>query len=1023
MRLVTGDRVRLSRLSDGRSTAALLPGSPSLHRSVEQVSLGGHVYVIPAWMKPRDRRRLDMSMFDVTRLAAAGRGGVPVSVRFVAGTRPHDLPGIRVDATTARRGPAGPVAQGTYLPGQVRSVTSGLRRSWRDVSDVRLHGEGTTSHVRGYQLHTLTIDMVNRSGGPVRFGDVFVQNVDDGRLFAAGVFVTDGEAKVSVPDGHYAVLAMPLSFRLLINPEFSVRADKTVTLHTAAATARVGVRVPRAGVDELSFTATRTAEKYGGIIWEMGTYGGGSIRVQPVIRPVRHGSLTSAVGAHLTRQPTPHKKVPVDTKQGFDGIPADLSFAYQRTDFTVIHNRFHANDRPSTMYRYAFGMFPTDFFASASGFPVHSPSQQSAWLLARPGLRWSQSVDAWFSFSPFRLASQSSPARSYPAGPVGRAVEWFRGPVGPGIERRLGARGVGPYCLLCRAGDRLRGNLPMWSSAGTDLAGFVAGKSTSEWSLSTGRHRIASGAGFIAPRVTLPGTEQSYRLEASVRPDGPAWSLSTRVSDTWTFRSGTGTYQVPLVMPSYVPPTDLSGDASPGRVHYGLRFGHLGGSGGRIVSAALSYSTDQGRTWHAARLARTGQRSFRVSYVQPGGRRPQDVTLRVRGTDAAGRSVDEVAVRAYSVDAATAAPARTASRGPGRNARPACNTRSDTRYRCFALVRAGGRQALTRSGQPAGYGAPDLQDAYGVTSQQSGSTLAVVVSYHYPSAAADLAVYRKQYGLPPCTASSGCFTTLNQAGQPGPYPSRDHGWALEAALDLQMASAACPQCRLLLVEANQPTTGSLNKAVDAAAAAGAAVTNHSYGITEYGGVVKANAHYDHPGVTAVAASGDYGYQPASFPASSPQVVAVGGTALHRAANGRGWTERAWRGSGSGCSAYFAKPSWQHDRACHMRTFGDVSAVAAPGTGVAVYDSFGLFGHRGWFVVGGTSAASPFVAGMIAAAGAGGLRPGDLYDTTRRFHDVRRGANGYCRNSYICSAKTGYDGPTGWGTPRRPGSFG
>jgi subtilase family serine protease len=140
----------------------------------------------------------------------------------------------------------------------------------------------------------------------------------------------------------------------------------------------------------------------------------------------------------------------------------------------------------------------------------------------------------------------------------------------------------------------------------------------------------------------------------------------------------------------------------------------------------------------------------------------------------------------------------------------------------------------------------------------------------------------------------------------------------------------------------------------------------------------------------VASSGDFGYGPANFPANVPAVVSAGGTALHHAANSRGWRENAWSGAGSGCSAYFAKPAYQTDPSCHMRTVADVSAVAAPSTGVAVYDSFGFGPRHGWFVLGGTSVSSPLIAGMVAAAGAGGtLDPADLYASPVSFYDVTK----------------------------------
>jgi subtilase family serine protease len=335
--------------------------------------------------------------------------------------------------------------------------------------------------------------------------------------------------------------------------------------------------------------------------------------------------------------------------------------------------------------------------------------------------------------------------------------------------------------------------------------------------------------------------------------------------------------------------------------------------------------------------------------------------------------------------------------------------------RCFAIVARQGRQAVQPDGEPAGYGATDLRAAYRIPNRHSHETVGVVVAYDYPSAEADLNAYRKHFGLPPCTSDSGCFTKINQRGEQGDYPYPDPGWSVEAALDMQMISAACPTCHIILAEADEATPKDLATTARAVAAAGAVVSNNSYGVPEHTGVRSLNASYNIPGVTAVASSGDEGYSAANFPASSPQVISVGGTVLHHAPGPRGWRENAWHYGGSGCSAYFQKPSYQHDSDCGMRTYADVSAVAHD---VAVYDTFWGGPNHPWLQVDGTSISSPLIAGMIGAAKAAGIRPKALYAApSHAFHDVRLGHNGFCDGSYICTSLPGYDGPTGLGTPR------
>ncbi len=298
----------------------------------------------------------------------------------------------------------------------------------------------------------------------------------------------------------------------------------------------------------------------------------------------------------------------------------------------------------------------------------------------------------------------------------------------------------------------------------------------------------------------------------------------------------------------------------------------------------------------------------------------------------------------------------------------------------------------------------------------------MVVAYDYPHAEADLNHYRAQYGLPACTSASGCFTKLNQKGETSHYPQQDYGWGVEASLDLQMISAACSTCHIVLVEANQPTDKALFKAEQAAVDAGATVTNHSFGRIELTGAEDDALAFDHPGVTAVASTGDFGYGPASFPASAAHVIAVGGTVLSRSADDpRGWTEKAWRFAGSGCSAYFDKPAGQPDDACHGRTVADVSAAAK---GLAIYNTSLPRRYRGWLKVDGTSASSPLIAGMLASVGfTGSFQPSSLYALQASdFNDVVGGSNGFCQGSYLCTGVEGYDGPTGIGSPKGPLAF-
>jgi len=325
-------------------------------------------------------------------------------------------------------------------------------------------------------------------------------------------------------------------------------------------------------------------------------------------------------------------------------------------------------------------------------------------------------------------------------------------------------------------------------------------------------------------------------------------------------------------------------------------------------------------------------------------------------------------------------------------------------------------------GTPSGYGPADLRAAYKLTGTGSASqTIAIVDAYDDPNAESDLAVYRSQFGLPACTTANGCFRKVDQNGGTT-YPRGDQGWAEEISLDLDMASAICPNCHILLVEAKTNAFANLTAGVDRAALMGATVISNSYGGSEYSGEVSDQSHYNHPGIAITVSTGDAGYG-TEFPAASQYVTAVGGTSLKKDGSARGFSETVWSGAGSGCSAYITKPTWQTDAGCAKRTVADVSAIADPNTGVAVYDTYRLH-PGGWLVFGGTSVASPIIASVYAVAGnAASVTYGSYpYAHTTSLFDVVSGSNGSCGGSYLCTGAAGYDGPTGLGTPNSSAAF-
>jgi subtilase family serine protease len=401
--------------------------------------------------------------------------------------------------------------------------------------------------------------------------------------------------------------------------------------------------------------------------------------------------------------------------------------------------------------------------------------------------------------------------------------------------------------------------------------------------------------------------------------------------------------------------------------------------------------------------------------VRPLGTRGAAVQTRKVCGGTAGGTAQCSAIEVLNPEAVAGAQTKAGnSRRPTSTTRPSSTTSSTTTSSSTTTTTIPSATGCTAA-HP-GFTPCDLRAAYALpASGGAGQTVAIVDAYNDPNAESDLAVYRAAYGLPSCTTANHCFRKVNQTGGTT-APIANAGWAEEISLDLDMASAVCPTCHILLVEASSNSITNLLTAENTAAALGATTISNSWAANEFSSETSYDSAFLH-NIPITASSGDSGYG-VGWPASSPYVTAVGGTSLAHDGNARGWSETAWDGAGSGCSAYEPKPGWQTD-GCAKRTVADVSAVADPNTGVAVYDSYKV---SGWLVFGGTSVSAPIIASVYALAGNGAsITPAYPYTHASALFDVSGGSNGSC-GSYLCTALGGYDGPTGLGTPNGTGAF-
>ncbi len=418
----------------------------------------------------------------------------------------------------------------------------------------------------------------------------------------------------------------------------------------------------------------------------------------------------------------------------------------------------------------------------------------------------------------------------------------------------------------------------------------------------------------------------------------------------------------------------------------------------------------------------------------------------------------------------------------GRTLEDVCPERTAHQRRCFAHRILGAGASLVQPAAPPGFGGfGDLNcismGGGGGGAPRSGSMAPkdVLAAYQIPASAAangkivalielpsvhgmaDVNAYRKQFGIPelpacpvngsgvPTPGTTACFARVGEDGTVNSVSSSDcAGWSGETGLDMDMVSAACPDCSIVLAEAS--SSDDLDKVnTIAATVLGAAAASNSWGGPESG--TDDGSPYDNAGILTLAASGDSGFDDedesfgggggANFPASSPYVVAVGGTTL--TLSGGQYSEVAWNDAsgqpglfggggaagGSGCSQEFPRPAWQmasgfNFGSCTMRASVDLSAAAqfspsARGGGIAAYNA----DDNGWNAVEGTSAATPLTAAIMVRLGLAGKDNHELfYSNASDFNDVTSGSNdndGLC-HGVMCTAGKGWDGPTGLGTP-------
>ena len=925
-------------------------------------------------------------------------------------------------------------------------------------------------------------DNCNRFGDPFEAENVFRHGVTKfsvpaGHYWAFGDFIDFD--------------SFPLVDRVPILPQFTVNGNTTVSMDERSATSEVGFTTPRPSVAQiLSFSVLRTGADHSVSGAQFSAFNA-RILVSPVSVPPTVGGLLSFTSGQLN-SPKGAAGPPYVYDLDYPappGLVGPQHFDVSPQSLATVQERFF-QDVPSQGQWLIFGGTVAEAAVglSAGFMPIRLPGLATEYVSGGPDRIWStQYVEFTNQTSPFGGGGQTGAFESLAAGSQ-TTEDWNRYPLHSGPMQVLTT--AVPFAQAIPSASRT-GNVVALdpvpfsdSQPGHIGSGLLPGARThpsGRYTLSADGRRIAAGTAIAGPVFApVPAGPSLLRYTLTASRTGPAYPLSPASAVVWTWRSQPdpaarvpgswvcvsmrGQTEIvtrqcavqPMMTLEYlVNGLGLNGTARAGPQAIDITAGHLQLSpAAAVTGATVAVSFDGGAHWTPATVTRLGAGQFRATFTAPPGAL---VTLRASASDTMGGSVTESITRAYrTAPAAAGQPAALAARNlaaqrlapqaghpagsPARRAGPAtmitppCARVRPGRVQCdlrYQVQTAASRAAGTGA-RPHGWGARALESAYRLpVDRHSHQTVAVSIPFRIPHLARFLASYRKHYGLPACTPGRGCLRIVNENGQRSPLPQSGakSGWDLEGTLDVSMVSAACPHCRILVVEGDDDSVDSLGHTEATAARLGAQVISNSYGTRENGFALTDRRFYVQPGHTVVVSSGDFGFSAANFPADLQSVISVGGTQLSRAASARGFAERVWDdpqnfgASASGCSAYVGKPRWQHDAHCPGRTVADVAAVAA---NVPVFEPT----YGGWVTVAGTSISAPFIAGVYGLAGnAARIGPRHLYRHAGDLFDVTAGSNALfstpasaCGDDYLCTAKPGYDAPTGLGTPNGLGAF-
>lgn len=683
--LITGDTVLLG--AGSRPAVAVVPvsrnGAAGAFRTVRS---GSSVSVFPLVVAPYLGTLLDPRLFDVTALASAPSGRLPVRIAYRLGVAHKTLPGITITSASAgtATGYLTPVSARRFGAALTADVRAGAHRDtglFSGVAAIAYGGPASPVVQPRFPMFTVRIRVLDETGAPAAFAFLSIINTDDARRYEAFPFVDAGEARISVPAGHYSLLAEIPEFRSdgsfvdrLVNvSDFTVTGARTLpALDARTARTPVAVRTPRpATVDDQEVSWTRVDE-IGNSLGSSFSYGPDSQVLVAPGGPALHGDLHWSNAWHLTG---PGGRYTYDLKWGADGaVPTRQRFTATAAGLTTLSVHYYSDvpDRPT--YSFRFGFLPSDFFVSAVGSPVTEPSVRTEYVGGSPEVLWNQQLIGFSYFDETTFLDGDfwiDGNRRYEPGQH-LTVRWERQPLHPSLNRDTGAD---PFfvCPACRSGDSLGVSVVPLADSDPGHVGFLdqVGPTPVGPVTASTRLRVFRGSAVLSDErdvtgtvVSVPAGRQHYRVVYQQDRQAPWIRLGTSATTEWGFDSVRPTARtapagwlcptenaacavLPLLVPSYQVPTDGLGrvPAGPGRVVVGFA-PTQGAPASPVDRATLSWSINDGVSWTAAPVRSLGAGRWAATVPNPAGRR---ISLRVTGHDRAGSTITQTLVRAYAV--------------------------------------------------------------------------------------------------------------------------------------------------------------------------------------------------------------------------------------------------------------------------------------------------------------------------------------------------------------------------------------